>query len=226
MYELDWSSHFDRPTRKVPEVDVWTSNLIPQLLSTRQEIASSTSNRHIIFRGKCTLSTGFALGMAFPEIGNWSFELLQYSATWRSDLLRIKDYVIRYEEVDPAHFGLDTGIDEIAVIFNITGDALNEVINYFKYCKSQVKKLVLIYPSKIPGSLSIADDISAVSLASAAKDIIKRMTSKYRTRKTHLFYFGPLGLAIFLWQKLTSVGEIHLYEYQAPSYKQSCVTKT
>lgn len=83
-------------------------DLIPQLHHVRQDIARHTSNRYIIFRGKYTLSTVLTLCMAFPEIADWTFELLQYPAAWRSDALRKKDYGIRYEEIDPAHFSLDT----------------------------------------------------------------------------------------------------------------------
>lgn len=225
-YELDWSQHFERSTRKVPDSDVWDSELIPQLHDVRQQITRRTSDRHIIFRGKCALSTGLMIGMAFPEVGNWTFQLLQPPATWRSDVLRKKDYRIRYEELDPAQFGLDTASDEIAVVFNITGDALLEVVDHLKNSNQPIRQLVIIYPSEIPGSLSISDDIEAVSLAAAAKDIVKAMTTKHRSKSTHLFYFGPLGLAIFLGQKLTSVGQIRLYEYQDPGYKQSCVVKT
>ncbi|SFP80413.1 dsDNA nuclease domain-containing protein [Parafilimonas terrae] len=224
--ELDWSSYFDRSTRSVPEADIWNDKLIPQLYKTRQEIAKTTINRHIIFRGKCTLSTGLALGMSFPEIGNWSFELLQYPQTWRSDAQKIAGYVINYEEVDPILHELNTDSKEIAVIFNITGQALEEVVSYFKNNNIPISKLILIQPSLTPGVLSIPNDREAVSLASASKDIIKAMTTKYNAHKTHLFYFGPLGLSIFLGQRLTSVGYIQLYEFQDPGYKPSCLIKT
>jgi hypothetical protein len=225
-FELDWSLYFDRSTRTVPDATAWQNELIPQLQDVRRQIAKATPNRHIIFRGKCALTTGFALGIAFPEIGNWSFELLQYPQTWRSDAQRNKDYNLQYEEVDPGSLSVVVGEYEIAVIFNITGQALTEVAAYLKNNNIAVSKLILIAPSNIPGTLSIQDDSEAVSLASASKDIIKRMATKYNTKTTHLFYFGPLGLSIFIGQKLTSVGQIQFYEFQDPSYKPSCLIKT
>ncbi len=223
---LDWSKHFDRSTRNVPDAIVWNTELIPQLTVVRQELAKSTTNRHIIFRGKCTLTTGFALGMAFPEVGNWSFEVQQYPQTWRSDSEKLANYSIKYETVDPSVYGLSTDNPEIAVIFNITGQALDEVVSYLNGNSIPVTQIVLIHPSSTAGNLSIQNDSEAVSLASASKDVIKEMTTKYKSKKTHLFYFGPLGLAVFLGQKLTSVGQIQLYEFQDPGYKPSCLIKT
>ncbi|MFW1406318.1 SAVED domain-containing protein [Vibrio parahaemolyticus] len=52
------------------------------------------------------------------------------------------------------------------------------------------------------------------------------MINKYKSKKTHLFYFGPFGLAVFLGQKLTSVGAIQLYEFQDPGYNPSCLLKS
>ena len=223
---LDWSKYFDRSTRTVPEALVWNTELVPQLHATRQDLAKSTTNRHIIFRGKCTLSTGFALGMAFPEVGNWSFEILQYPHTWRSDAEKLKNYNLKHETIDPATYGLATENHEIAVIFNITGQALEDVVGFLKANSVSVKQLILIHPSNPLGNLSIQNDSEAVSLASASKDIIKEMATRYKSRKTHLFYFGPLGLSIFLGQKLTSVGQVQLYEFQDPGYKESCLIKT
>ncbi|MFX6015275.1 SAVED domain-containing protein, partial [Acinetobacter baumannii] len=77
-----------------------------------------------------------------------------------------------------------------------------------------------------PGNFSIKNDSEAVALASASKDIIKSMINKYKSKKTHLFYFGPFGLAVFLGQKLTSVGAIQLYEFQDPGYNPSCLLKS
>jgi hypothetical protein len=225
-FEIDWSSHFDRSSRRVPEKDTWNNQLIPQILETRKAIASSTSNRLIVFRGQCSLTTGFALGMAFPDVGNWIFELLQSKQTWRSDASRIPGYELKFEEVDPALHGINTKSNEIGVVFNITGQAFEDVMEYLKSTNIGIAKLILIRPSSSPGGFSIPSDSEAVTLASKSKDVIKAMVAKYKAPKTHLFYFGPLGLSIFLGQKLSSVGSIQLYEFQDPGYKLSAILKT
>jgi len=125
-----------------------------------------------------------------------------------------------------ASLGLDENSEEIAFVFNITGIAVDEVVKYFKDNQLAIKKLILVSPNKKPGNSSIQSDSEAITLASASKDILRQMQIKYKSQKTHLFYFGPLGLSIFLGQKLTSVGQIQLYEFQDPGYKPSCLIKT
>lgn len=225
---LDWSKYFDRQNRKVPAAKIWNKKLIPQLYKASSRISKSTPNRHLIFRGKAALSTGIALGNAFPEIGNWSFEVLQppQAEAWRSDAEKIKNYKLKYGSASSSSLGLETRGNDIAVIFNITGKALDEVVGYLKSNKIPVKKIILIQPKASPANSAIKNDSEAASFASAAKDVIKQSLVKYKAKKTHLFFYGPLGLAIFLGQKLTSVGQIQLYEFQDPGYKPSCLIKT
>ena len=225
---IDWSKYFDRQNRKVPDAKAWNGKLIPQLFKVKTQISKNTPNRHLIFRGKVALSTGVALGIAFPEVGNWSFELLQppQPETWRSDAEKIKNYKLKFNIVSLSSLGLKGGGSEIIFIFNITGKALAEVVRYFKENKISVKAIIQIQPGNVPGNLALKNDSEAVSLASAAKNIIKESVVKYKAKKTHLFFYGPLALAIFLGQKLTSVGPIQLYEFQDPGYKPSCLIKT
>ena len=227
-HTLDWTPVFDRQTRTIPSEEVWNKTLVPELYQTKDKISRKTSNRHIVFRGKTTLTTGVALGIVFPEIGNWTFELIQppQIISWKSDANKIKKYKLDHEEIEPGSVGLEQKEGEIVVIFNITGKALNEVVAYFKAMSFGIKAIILIQPVKGSGNFSIQNDSEAVTLASAAKEILKEKILKYKARKTHLFFYGPLGLAIFLGQKLTAVGEIQLYEFKDPGYKPSASIKT
>ena len=76
-YALDWSGHFDRPSRRVPPQDVWNNQLLPELESLKKKIVAERSERLIRFRGKCALSTGIAVGAVFPAVGGWIFEIPQ-----------------------------------------------------------------------------------------------------------------------------------------------------
>ena len=225
--ELDWSPFFDRQTRRVPDASMWNGELLPKLYEVRENLAKKTVSRHILFRGKCSLSAAIILGAAFPEIGNWTFELSQppQAIPWKSDAEKIKNFKLKYELIEPASVGLTEGKDNVFV-FNITGKALEEVVRYFQTASLPVNKIIAIQPSLQPGTLSIRNDGEAVSLASASKDILKQMLVKYKAEKTHLFYYGPVGLALFLGQKLSSVGSIQLYEFQDPGYVPSCLIKT
>jgi hypothetical protein len=225
---LDWSKYFDRQTRKVPSFKIWNSKLIPELRNARETLSRKTATRNIIFRGKCTLSTGIAIGAAFPEIGNWQFELLQPPQTdpWRSFAEKIEGYELKYNLVKPSALKIKTGGSDIAFVFNVTGKALEEVANYLRANEISLKQIISVEPGRAPGNLSIQNEAEAVSLASASKDILKAMLVRFRANKTHLFFYGPLGLAIFLGQKLTSVGVVQLYEFQDPGYKPSCLIKS
>lgn len=225
---IDWVQYFDRPTKKVPDSKLWNETLIPKLVTLKNKLAAKTASRHITFRGKCALSTGISLGMIFPEIGNWTFELLQPPQTesWRSDAERKISYKPIYTEINPTTVGIKSNGDELAVVFNITGKALTDVADFFKSTGTPLKKIISLQPESTPGNFSIKNDSEAVALASASKDIIKSMINKYKSKKTHLFYFGPFGLAVFLGQKLTSVGAIQLYEFQDPGYNPSCLLKS
>jgi len=68
-YALDWSAHFDRPTRRVPSPETWNDELILQLQALNKKILKDRKERLIRFRGKCTLSSGIALGAVFPTVG-------------------------------------------------------------------------------------------------------------------------------------------------------------
>jgi hypothetical protein len=65
-YELDWTAHFDRASRRVPSPDIWNTDLVPQIDALRQKIMAAGAVRTIRLRGKCSLSTGVALGATFP----------------------------------------------------------------------------------------------------------------------------------------------------------------
>lgn len=227
-YTIDWTTHFDRDTKAVPDFSVWNTELIPELQKIKKELLANTTARHIIFRGKCCLSTGLALGMVFPETGGWSFEIIQpgQPQAWKSNESKITDYKIKHEILDSAGLGIPVSETESAVVFNVTGTAQEEVVQFLKNSGIALKKILLIQPENSPGSFSIQNNAEAVSVAVVSKDAIKSMLVNHTATKIHLFFYGPMALALFLGQKLTSVGNIQLYEYQQPGYKSSCLIKT
>jgi hypothetical protein len=61
------------------------------------------------------------------------------------------------------------------------------------------------------------------ALAAAVKREIRRACNRYTPRVIHLFYFGPLGLAVLLGQKLNGLADIQCYERSKTSgYTPSC----
>jgi hypothetical protein len=222
-HTLDWSTYFERETRKVPEESVWNEELLPQLYTLRKQIAADTMVRLIRLRGKNTLSTGIALGAAFPEIGGWIFEIPQppLILPWRSDAVPEMSYALRSNVMK----GNSTG-DSIAFIFNIKGSALHDVKSYIKDRSLRVKAILAVEPAGAAGSLSIANDREAVSLALAARDQLRAALDQYKVRSTHLFFYGPFALSVFIGQYLSSIGQVQLYEFQDPGYVPSFSLRT
>lgn len=89
-----------------------------------------------------------------------------------------------------------------------------------------VKVLVKMEPPGSSRSLSIRNDGEAIAFAVQARDTLQRLRQQYRTQTVHLFFYGPHALAVFLGNRLTSVGPVQLYEFQDPGYVPSYLLKT
>jgi hypothetical protein len=62
--------------------------------------------------------------------------------------------------------------------------------------------------------------------ALAVRENLNQLLKQHGLHRTRIFFYGPSALAVFLGQKLTSVGEIQLFEYQDPGYVPSCSLRT
>ena len=72
-------------------------------------------------------------------------------------------------------------------------------------------------------SATSVDDRTVGAFASAAKREIRRACNRYQPRLIHLFYLGPLGLAVLLGQKLNGLADIQCYERsKTTGYTPSC----
>jgi len=78
----------------------------------------------------------------------------------------------------------------------------------------------------IKGAHSIRGAGDAVAFAQTVREHPGQLLEKSNLRKTRIFVYGPFALAVSLGQQLTSIGEIHLFEYQDPGYVPSCSLKT
>jgi hypothetical protein len=221
-YALDWSSHFERTTRKVPSPEMWNKELVSELRSLKTRISAERTERLIRFRGKCALSTGIAIGAVFPAVGGWVFEIPQPPAkdAWRSDAAVTSPYELRTEliEID------DDGAD-IVLGLNVKGDGRDDIRRYVDSTGARAKIIAFMSPPA-QGGQSIGSANDACAFAQAVRDELGRLLKKYRCGSTRLFFYGPFALAVFLGQQLTSVGDIQLFEYQDPGYVPSCALRT
>ncbi len=221
-YVVDWSAHFERSSRRVPSEDVWHRQLLPELQSLKARILAGRTERLIRFRGKCALSTGIAVGAAFPVVGGWAFEIPQPPSTeaWRSDAKATTPYDLQLELQEGSEDGT-----ELVIGLNIRGDGRKDILRYITDAGTPPRQFVFMGPPS-QGSQSIGGSEEALAFAQAARERLGRLLKEHRLARTRLFFYGPLALAVFFGQQLTSVGEIQLFEYQDPGYVPSCTLRT
>lgn len=221
-YVLDWSSHFERATRKVPAEKTWNEELLPQLATLKKTILAAKTERLIRFRGKCTLSTGIALGAEFPAVGGWTFEILQppMKDPWRSDAAATKPYELSVETIDGDLKGKD-----LVLGLNIKGDGRGDIMRFVESTGQRPRLYAFLSPPS-QGAQSIGGAGDAVAFSIAVRDQLGKLLKTHQLQTTRLFFYGPLALATFLGQQLTSVGVVQLFEYQDPSYVPSCSLRT
>jgi hypothetical protein len=219
-YELDWTAHFDRQSRRVPTADVWNAELVPQLTALKSKILAAGAVRTIRLRGKCALSTGVALGAAFPTVGGWIFEIPQPPAkeAWRSDVT--PHYRLEEEIIE----GQSTGTD-LVLGLNIRGDGREDVLRYVQSTGQIPQAYVFLSPPS-QGAQSIGGAEDAIAMASAIRERLGVLLKARQVRTTRLFFYGPFALSVFVGQQLTSIGQFQLFEYQDPSYIPSALLRT
>lgn len=220
---IDWSSHFERVPRRVPPAEEWREKLVPELYELRRKLLRETETRLISLRGKNSLTTGVALGAVFSQNGGWVFEIPQppLPAAWRSDAVPVSAYPLKVDETPGDPEG-----DSIAYVFNIKGNALRDVKRYIADNSLPVKAVVAVEPAGSPGALSVADDREAVSLALSARDELHKALTRHDIRLTHLFFYGPFALSVFVGQLLSAIGRVRLYEFLDPGYAQTAALQT
>ena len=221
-YALDWAAHFDRATRRVPSANTWNTTLLPELHALHQRITAERKERLIHFRGKCALSTGLAVGAMFPLVGGWTFEVPQPPSreNWRSDAPPTADYEIQTETIEAAAEGT-----ELILALNIKGDGRDDVKRYVEGAGIRAKLYAFVSPPT-QGAQSIRGAEDACAFALALRNYLGVLLKKHAVARTHLFFYGPLALSIFVGQQLTSIGEAQSYEYQDPTYVPSCAFRT
>ena len=221
-YALDWSSTFDRATRKVPSPETWNNILVPELDALKKRMLTERKERLIRFRGKCALSSGVALGAVFPAVGVWSFEIPQPPSKddWRSDTPATDPYRLQVEIVDGSQGGSD-----IVLGLNIKADGRQDMMRYVQSTGNPPRIFAFVSPPS-QGAQSIGGAGDAVAFGQAVREPLGQLLKTHALRKTRIFFYGPFALAVFLGQQLTSVGEIQLFEYQDPGYVPSCSLRT
>jgi hypothetical protein len=218
---LDWSEHFDRISRKVPPPALWRDGLIPALEEAQRRIRSCTDSRLIRFRPSACLSAGLALGWAFSEVKGYTFEVQQGHAIWRTDTQPSGRHLVVSEEVS-----LDRSSRELCVEFSHQADVTSKVDQFIQTIGKAFRAKIMLVPDLGIGAR--IDGPTALAYADDAKQRIRKVVDQYGCEIVHLFYAGPLGLAIFLGRLFNAMhADIQCYEEQdRGGYAPSCLLHT
>ena len=221
--ELDWTPYVDFPTRRVPTQEDWNQVLFPELFKARNNFPAHSL---IDFRGKLPLTSVLAVGFAFQETAGYSFRTAQPTRgeifLWRSDAPPTqRTFVTEVEEES------DSEGEEILVSFSIVGDARPEVQKLRDRLGEQLKAIVYAQPDGGYGGDSVRSAGDATALAHEAKELLKRMRSRYQASRIHLVLYAPASFCLFLGQKMNSLRTVVTYEMtKEHEYQQSVVLET
>src|SRR5262249_58169461 len=156
---------------------------------------------------------GYNLRIEQPVPG--SSESVQY---WQTDDIIDLEFRIQGEE---SAGGPEA--DEIAAAIGVTGDPRPTIATYLAESGLTVKSTVYIAPAGGVHETSLSAKTFA-AFARAAKEKIREACQQHNPRRIHLFYFGPLGLAVLLGQKLNGLVDVQCYERsKTKGYAPSCV---
>ena len=221
-YLLDWSGDFDRETKKIPNAQRW-NEYKEELKKLKETILTSNSSKKIFLQGRMTLSTALLFGAVFPLNGGWeiNFHQPQVNEDWNSASPIDKNFKLDHSTIE-----LTKDSDSLAVVFDITGRGINDVKNFIQSEDSSINEILRISPGEGTGSTSIKSNSEAISYACLAVDLMRDKIKELGIKNTEIFYYGPASLALFIGQKLTSLGYISSYEYQDPSYVKSFTVKS
>ena len=217
---LDWSKYFERKSRKIAPTDAWQQELLPELSELQKRVRESGTVRLVRLEGSSCLSAGVALGWAFPEVAEYIIELQsrlgQKTEPWRTNTSVQK--VFNLNAVDDEIYADGNGL---AVKFNIVADVTNDLDKYISESGSRFRASLQLTPENGVGE--IITNESAIGYARSAKRLVREIAKKYGVDRIHLFFAGPLGVAIFFGQLLNSMPEVQCYEQkQDGGYQLSC----
>lgn len=222
---INWTDRFDRSTLKIPSPTVWKTKLLPELKAVRERCVGE-NKRNVWLFSKAPLSAGLAFGYVFSAAEGYNIRIeqptpgssdaLQY---WQTDDL--VDPKLRVHTEQAA--GQAGNAEDIGVAIGVTGDPRPNVETFLANSGLDLKAIVYITP--IDGAHETSLNAKTVAaFARAAKEHIRTACQKQHPRRIHLFYFGPLGLAVLLGQKLNGLVDIQCYERsKTKGYARSCV---
>ncbi|MCZ6798927.1 MAG: SAVED domain-containing protein [Nitrospirae bacterium] len=220
---LDWSELFDRNIRKVPPPDVWSDQLLPELLDGQKRVRMSTNSRRIRFRPSACLSAGIALGWAFSEVKGYTFEIQQGAEVWKTDEEPSTEQHIQIAK----ELELDHSSTDLCVEVSQFADVGPKVDQYLRHTRVSFRARLCLTPQEGIGKR--INGATALAFSHELKQLIRQAVVRYECSVVHLFYAGPLGLAVFMGRLFNAIhADVQCYEEQPNTcgYTPTCLLPT
>ncbi|HHP7243818.1 MAG TPA: SAVED domain-containing protein, partial [Elainellaceae cyanobacterium] len=205
---LDWTAHYDRNTREIPEQSIWDNILLPELQQVKNQLRQIAGLEYIEVQARAPLTAMLALGYTFLTLDGFQFQIEQISsvsgkAIWKSN-----------EPPSPLRFSVEENLEpnsELLIAFSITGSAKAD-IDILVQESSDSFSMVYCEPECGASDTAIASNADATALAIHARKLMQHYINQSQATKTHLILYAPQGFCLFLGQKLNALGEIVAYE--------------
>jgi len=222
--EIDWTQHFNHSTRQVPSPLVWEEELLPALQGLRRKFDADGSRRLIWLHSRAPLSAGLAFGHTFAEAAGYSIrveqptpgasEAVQY---WETDTP-----IEGHEPLASTEVAGDPEAKDVLVAIGVTDDSRPRVEQYLAQASAKIRAALYLSPASGPSPTSVSAR-TAPAFAATVKREIRGLCNRHLPQTVHLFFFGPLGLAVLLGQKLNGLADIQCYEHvKTGGYAPSC----
>lgn len=219
---LDWSEYFDINTRRVPGAEIWSSKLIPELEDAQKRIRANSDLRLIKFFPSACLSAGIAVGWSFSEVKGYTIRVPQRNDIWQTNCSPSAS-----EKLNSTILEGDSLSRELVVQLSIVADVSFKVDKFLeKHQQNFRARLTLAADSGLASNIT---GPTALEYAYKIKHAIRNAVDKFACQKIHLFYAGPLALAVFIgWQFNAMHAPVQCYEAQSleEGYRPSCLLES
>lgn len=232
-YAIDWCDNFVGDAFKrghqLKDPEAWNSQLLPELEALEAQVKRETHARLVRVRGYARLSPWFAFGFVFSKVADYTIEMEQYGAIWRTDAIPSQDFGLTIVSNGGSFEGevLDGEGSNVVVGISVSDDLADDVRAYLKIRTDKIAALLLLKPEGTLGDRSLCSDSDAVALVDRAKSRMRSFVRHWNAKRLLLFYLGPVAGACFLGYKLNAIGasEIQIMEYQQPGYAPAFLLK-
>lgn len=203
---VDWTRHFQL---RHASADAWNGRMLPALASIIEVIRTAAPRRAVLAEGFVSIATAFAIGRSFMEPSGipLTWKQLPKGDEWSLSPLR-SDSGFSAELASQ-----DVSASALAVLVSIRGNVEPAVVAS-QTALPAFRAILRVRPQNGQATAHLESCEQASHLARLVADQIREARATYpRIRTTHLFYSGPVGVAMMIGQQLNALGPVQLYEH-------------